>query len=180
MNQNHKRGGISLEYLVRKALKGDPNAFVELIEGSRQSMYKIARSYFSNEDDIADAIQDTIETAYHSLPNLKRAEYFRTWLIRILINKCIDIIRKNRKESPVEIFPDQGAPCAELKNCEFEELMCSLDEKYRTVLLLYYGEGFKVSEIAQLLGMEENTVKSRLSRGRSKFRAVWSGQNASF
>ena len=65
----------------------------------------------------------------------------------------------------------------ELANCEFEELMRSLDEKYRTVLLLYYGEGFKITEIAQLLDMEENTVKSRLSRGRDKFRQVWTAHN---
>ena len=67
---------------------------------------------------------------------------------------------------------------AELANCEFEELMRFLDEKYRTVLLLYYGEGFKVTEIAQILDMEENTVKSRLSRGREKFRQIWTAQNA--
>ena len=68
--------------------------------------------------------------------------------------------------------------CAELTECEFEELMRFLDEKYRTVLLLYYGEGFKVTEIAQILNMEENTVKSRLSRGREKFRKIWTAQNA--
>ncbi len=167
-----------MEYLVKKAQNGSSRAFVELMESSKQGMYKVARSYFSNEEDIADAIQDTIEAAYRSLPNLTSAEYFHTWLIRILINKCIDIIRKKKQESPVEIFPDQGAPCIELKNCEFEELMQSLDEKYRTVLLLYYSEGFKISEIAQLLDMEENTVKSRLSRGREKFRQIWTGQSA--
>ena len=177
MNRRGKEE-ISLEYLVRKAKKGDPQAFIELIEASKQSMYITARSYFSNEEDIADAIQDTIETAYRSIVSLKNDKYFHTWLIRILINKCIDMIRKNRRESPVEFFPEQGEMCAELTECEFEELMRFLDEKYRTVLLLYYGEGFKVTEIAQMLNMEENTVKSRLSRGREKFRKIWTAQNA--
>ncbi len=54
--------------------------------------------------------------------------------------------------------------------------MRSLDEKYRTVLLLYYGEGLKISETAQLL--DENTVKTRLTRGRKKFREIWSAQSA--
>ena len=62
-------------------------------------------------------------------------------------------------------FPEYGEVSRELENSEFNELMNSLDEKYRTILLLYYGEGFKISEIAQLLDMEENTVKTRLSRG---------------
>ena len=178
MNTRKGKEGITLEYLVRKAQQGNGRAFVELIESNKQAMYKVARSYFSGEEDIADAIQDTVEAAWRSLPNLSRAEYFRTWLIRILINKCIDMIRKRKQETPVELFPDQGAACKALANCEFEELMQSLDEKYRTVLLLYYGEGFKISEIAQLLDMEENTVKSRLSRGREKFRQIWTGQSA--
>lgn len=172
-----RKGAVNLEYLVRRARQGDGDAFIELIERNRQDLYKVARSYFSGEADIADAIQDTIEAAYCSIGRLKEEKYFRTWLIRILINKCIDIRRKKQKESPAELFPDQGEMCAELMNCEFEDLMRMLDEKYRTILLLYYGEGFKVSEIAQLLEMEENTVKSRLSRGRERFRQIWTAQN---
>ena len=99
MNRRGKEE-ISLEYLVRKAKKGDPQAFIELIEASKQSMYKTARSYFSNEEDIADAIQDTIETAYRSIVSLKNDKYFHTWLIRILINKCIDMIRKKPQGKP--------------------------------------------------------------------------------
>ena len=166
-----------MDYLVRKAQQGDPRAFIELMDAHRQSMYKVARSFFYSEDDIADAIQDTIESCYRTLPHLGHTEYFRTWLIRILINKCRDILRRNKRECPLEGFPEQGEVCMELKNCEFEDLMNCLDEKYRTVLLLYYGEGFKVSEIAQLLDMEESTVKSRLSRGRGKFREAWAAAN---
>ena len=62
MNRQRKEG-ISLEYLVRKAQQGDSHAFIELIELNKQSMYKVARSYFSGEEDIADAMQDTIGTA---------------------------------------------------------------------------------------------------------------------
>ena len=147
MYPTERKEGVFLEHLVTKAQQGDGRAFVRLIEMNKQSMYKVARSYFTNDEDIADAIQDTIETCYRSISHLAEAQYFRTWLTRILINKC-----------------------------EFEELMRFLDEKYRTVLLLYYGEGFKVTEIAQILNMEENTVKTRLSRGRSKFRELWTVQ----
>ncbi len=179
MNITQRKEGVSLKYLVRKAQQGDAGAFIELMDNSRQSMYKIARSFFSNEEDIADAIKDTIEACYRSLPDLKQTGYFRTWMIRILINKCKDIMKKNKREYPVEIFPEQGEVCKDLKNCEFEDLMSSLDEKYRTVLLLYYGEGFRIAEIALLLDMEESTVKSRLSRGREKFRRVWTEADGS-
>ena len=171
-----RKEGISLEHLVTKAQQGDGRAFVRLIEMNKQSMYKVARSYFTNDEDIADAIQDTIETCYRSISHLAEAQYFRTWLTRILINKCIDILRKNKREHPVSEFPEYGESSMELNNYEFNELMTSLDEKYRTIRLLYYGEGFKISEIAQLLDMEENTVKTRLSRGRSKFRELWTVQ----
>ena len=59
-------------------------------------------------------------------------------------------------------------------DCEWKEVLSCLDEKYRIVLLLYYGEGFKIKEIAQILEMDENTVKTRLSRGRKKFEHAYS------
>ena len=151
---------------------------IQLVESNKQSMYMIARSYLSNDEDIADAIQDAIESCWRNLDQLEKPAYFRTWMTRILIHKCIDIIRKNRREHPVSDFPEYGAEHKDLDNYEFSELMKSLDEKYRTILLLYYGEGFKISEIAQLLDMEENTVKTRLSRGRQKFRMMWDSQDA--
>ena len=101
MHSAERKEGSSLKHLVKKAQQGDARAFVRLIEINKQSMYKIARSYFTNDKDIADAIQDTIETCYRSIRHLADPGYFRTWMTRILINKCIDIIRKNKKEHPV-------------------------------------------------------------------------------
>ena len=98
MHSAERKEGSSLKHLVKKAQQGDARAFVRLIEINKQSMYKIARSYFTNDEDIADAIQDTIETCYRSIRHLADPGYFRTWMTRILINKCIDIIRKNKKE----------------------------------------------------------------------------------
>lgn len=161
-----------------KKQRNKARTFIQLVESNKQSMYKIARSYLSNDEDIADAIQDAIESCWRNLDQLEKPAYFRTWMTRILIHKCIDIIRKNRREHPVSDFPEYGAEHKDLDNYEFSELMKSLDEKYRTILLLYYGEGFKISEIAQLLDMEENTVKTRLSRGRQKFRKIWDSQDA--
>lgn len=157
----------------KKSCRKDTRTFMRLIESNKQTMYKVSRSYLSNDEDIADAIQDTIESCWKNFDLLENPAYFRTWMTRILINKCIDFIRKNRREHPVSGFPQYGTDHSELNNCEFNELMNSLDEKYRTILLLYYGEGFKISEIAQLLEMEENTVKTRLARGRQKFRELW-------
>ncbi len=164
-----EKGGISLNYLIKKARQGDTDAFVELMERQKQSMYKVARSYLHREEDIADAMQETVLDCYEKLGQLKSDRYFSTWLIRILINNCNDILRTGKKETPVERFQEQGDTCRELFQCEFEELMNTMDEKYRVILMLYYGEGFKIREIAQILDMDESTVKTRLARGRRQF-----------
>ena len=80
------------EFLIRKAKKGDKDAFCRLMDMHVQCMYKIAISYLKNDEDVADAIQDTILSCYENLPGLRKNNYFKTWMIRILINKCKDII----------------------------------------------------------------------------------------
>ena len=84
-----------MELLIKKAMKGDAEAFVQLMELNEVSMYKTAKAILANEEDIGDAIQETILAAYKNIHTLKKAQYFKTWLIRILINKCKDIIKKN-------------------------------------------------------------------------------------
>lgn len=162
-----------MKYLIKRAQQHDKEAFVELMELHKGSMYKVARNYLRQEYDIADAIQETILSCYENISTLKQPKYFKTWLLRILIHKCCDILREKRHECLLEDFPDQGENCMEMQNYEFEELMNSLDEKYRVILLLYYGEGFKIREIAQILDIEEGTVKTRLVRGRKQFEKVY-------
>lgn len=175
--QEERKGGIYLNHLVGQAKKRDKQSFVDLIELHKQSMYKVAWSYLHNDEDAADAIQETILKCYEKIDKLKNESYFTTWLIRILINNCKDILQKKKKETLSETFPEQGDVCRELENYEFQELLKMIDEKYRLVLLLYYGEGFKIREIAQILEMDENTVKTRLARGRREFGRVYEAEN---
>lgn len=140
---------------------------MELIEAHKQKLYKTAWSYLRNEDDVADAIQETILNCYENIDKLKNSSYFTTWMTRILINNCKDILQRKKREMPNEVMPEQGEFCRDLENYEFEELIRSMDEKYRLVLLLYYGEGFKIREIAQILEMDENTVKTSSRKERN-------------
>lgn len=159
-----------MKQLVIKAQRGnDAESFIELMEMNRQSMLKVAKSYLSNEQDVADAMQDTILTCYEKLHTLQQPQYFKTWLIRIVINKCKDILRQNRMtELPGELVVQETADNS-YADVEFMELLRQIDEKYRTILVLYYVEGFNTKEIAGLLEMNEHTVKSRLVRARKKF-----------
>lgn len=166
-----------MKHLVERAKKKDKQSFVELMELNKQNMYKVAWSYLHNDEDVADAIQETILNCYEKIGRLKNESYFTTWLTRILINNCKDILKKKKRETLSEVLPEQGEACKELENYEFQEVLKSIDEKYRLVLLLYYGEGFKIREIAQILEMDENTVKTRLARGRKQFGKVYETEN---
>ena len=75
---------------IQKAKNGD--AFIALMKSYMQSMYKIARSILKSDEDVADAIQETILSCWEKIDQLKECRYFKTWMIRILINKCNNII----------------------------------------------------------------------------------------
>lgn len=85
-----------MKYLVKRAQRGDKEAFVELMELYKQDLYKVAKSYLRCDEDAADAIQDTILSCYEHLKGLREIGYFKTWMIRILINKCKDILDKSQ------------------------------------------------------------------------------------
>jgi len=88
-----------MEELVIKAKNGDSNAFTELIYIIRLDLYKIARTRLSCQDDIDDAVQEAFVEAFYSLHKLKEVKYFKTWIIKILINKCNKIYLKNKKHN---------------------------------------------------------------------------------
>ncbi|MDO5135880.1 MAG: sigma-70 family RNA polymerase sigma factor [Eubacteriales bacterium] len=162
-----------MQRLAEKAAKGDAEAFLELMEQNSMSMYKVARGILKNQEDVADAVQETILSCFEKIHTLRKAEYFKTWLIRILINTCNQILRENRRELLPGEMPEEARSDPSLAEFEFQEMLGMVDEKYRLVLILYYVEGFRVQEIAALLDMKENTVKTRLSRARAQLKAEY-------
>lgn len=155
--------------LVKRAQKGDADAFVRLMEKYKLSLYKIAKSYLKNEEDIADAMQDAILSAYEHIRELKQATYFKTWVTRILINRCCDLLKHQKRFIPTVLEENQTASTP-ASDQAFYELLEELPADMRPIFLLYYGEGFRTREIAQILNLNENTVKSKLTRGRQKLK----------
>lgn len=156
------------ERLIQKAQSGDVNAFTELMEQHKIALYKVAKSYLKHEDDVADAMQDTVLSAWEHLRDLRELSYFKTWLTRICINRCNDILRRQKRVQPSE-YSEEVAVAPE-NDRDFYELLEELPEEYRMIFLLYYGQGFRTKEIAELLDLNENTVKSRLARGRQRLK----------
>lgn len=160
------RGVVMLqENDVLLAQSGDQEAFIRLINNCESSLYRVAKGFLKEDSDCADAIQETILKSYKSISKLKNPAYFKTWLIRILINECNDMLRTNQKSFPletIEIMADSSVDNFE----ELREALIQLNEKYRTVVGLFYFEGCSIKEIAEILTIREGTVKSRLNRAR--------------
>lgn len=154
------------EDLIKRAKRQDADAFTELMQLYMKDMYRVAMAILMNDEDAADAIQDTILVCWEKLNTLKKEQYFKSWMTRVLINKCYDIRRRSLRTVELEAYEEPAAEDA--YNLEFKEAMASLDEKYRCVMILFYGEGYHIDEISALLKLPQSTVKTRLQRGREK------------
>lgn len=160
-----------MELLVLRAMRGEADAFIELMEQTKPALLRVAYGYFKADADVADAIGETILNAWEHIGELRKPAYFKTWLTRILINNCNRLLREARRVQPMDELPEPaGVWDSTESNLEFKELIESLPENDRMIFVLHYGEGFTTKEISRTLDIRENTVKSRLRRGRERLR----------
>lgn len=141
--------------------------FTDLILDSEPTLYRVSMSMLRNEKDCEDAVQTAILTAYEKLDTLKKQEYFKTWLVRILINACNRQLKQKRKQTELCEYPQTLVSAEEV---EVHLAIEKLPPKIRETVVLYYIEQFSVKEIKQILKIPEGTVKSRLSKGRQLLR----------
>ncbi|MBS4179426.1 RNA polymerase sigma factor [Lederbergia citrea] len=160
----------SLKALVKKAKRGDGEAFVSLVKQYEDVLYRTASRLLNNDEDVADAMQEAIISAYERLHTLKNDEYFNTWICKILINKCNSLLNKNKSFSTVDVhvLPDQNND--DFQKIELEDALNSLNKDYRLAFILYYIVGLNIREMSEFLKEPEGTIKSRLSRGKSILR----------
>lgn len=150
----------------------DKEAFTAEVLEAEKSMYHIAKSILGNDEDCADAMQNAILSAYSKLHMLKNEAYFKTWLIKILMNQCYQMIREKKatvsyEEYMESQFPEEYLAMEDRKESEvFLEVM-NLQEKYRVPFVLHYVEGYSVKEIAKILEISQQNVKTRLYRSRN-------------
>lgn len=159
-----------MEELVRRAMENDTDAFLDLMDQMSDRMYKTAWSILKNDSDVADAVQDTILTCFEKIGTLKEPQFFATWLTRILINECYQILRHYRRYDDSGEPPEFTAVEDGMAQTRFQELLSLADERYHLILTLYYADECSISEIAGMLDMNENTVKTRLARAREQIR----------
>jgi RNA polymerase sigma-70 factor (ECF subfamily) len=181
-----RAGRIDDRELVRKAQKGDKEAFEELVRRHRHRVFAVARGILKRQEDVEDISQQVFVKAYFSLKRFDQRAAFSTWLYKITVNECWDLLRKKKVRPLVfesELSEEQGRqyvssenPLADVPDASdrlearqtVEKLLSFLDERDRTMLLLKEVEGFSVEEIAEVLDVNANTVKVRLFRARRR------------
>lgn len=139
--------------------------FAELVLESERTLYRVSMSMLKNETDCEDAVQAAILAAYEKLDTLKKEKYFKTWLVRILINICNQQLRSRNRVISLQDYTETPSIS---HDCDIDVKMAleQLTMNVREVIVLYYMEDFSVKEISQILKIPNGTVKSRLSKGR--------------
>lgn len=141
--------------------------FTKQVLCAEQSLYHIAKSILANDEDCADAMQSAILHAYEKQHTLRNEAYFKTWLTRILINECNQIIRSKKPFVSYEEYFAEHVQEDEEQDSEIFSIVMELENIYRIPFVLFYVEGFSVKEISSMLGLTLSTVKTRLHRGRN-------------
>lgn len=159
---------------VSKAKKGNKEAFLGLIDENRLNLYRVARGILTDKEDIEDALQNTIIKSFQKINSLEKNEYFRTWLIRILINECNEILRKNKRVTHLDDNTDTEIYSDSYENMDLTRAINSLSEELRLTTVLFYFEDMSLKDVAKILKIPEGTVRSRLTRARGKLREVMS------
>lgn len=159
---------------VDKAKNGDKEAFLYLINENKLNIYRVAKGMLRKEEDIEDAIQNTIIKAFEKVRTLKDNSLFRTWIIRILINECNEILRKSKK-----LISFEESACEENYNDIYENMDLTnainlLSEEFKVTTILFYFEDMSIKEISKFLDVPEGTIRSRLTRSREKLREIMS------
>ena len=181
---------MTQQELVTRAKAGDSDAFGQLLEENQDRVYSLALRMVNNPEDAADLAQEAFLSAWRNLESFQGEAAFSTWLYRLTTNLCIDFLRKEKRkrsagtvlylddteeeEGSIDL-PDYSAdPHRQLEQTEVREhlaaAMAALSPEHRKILSLREVSGLSYQEIADILDVEEGTVKSRIARARNALR----------
>lgn len=165
--------------LIAAHVAGDPHAFSEIVRRHRNRMWAVALRTTRDPEEAADALQEAFISAFRAAASFRAESQVTTWLHRIVVNACLDRIRR-RQARPTVTLPEKGAEPAATGDAMSDretriiitEALAELPEEQRAPIVLVDVQGYSVSETARMLGVAEGTVKSRCARGRAKLAKV--------
>lgn len=161
--------------LVKRAQKGDKDAYLELFQQYEEDLYRVGYIYLGNQEDALDVVQETAYRSYRSIKTLRKPQYFKTWLIKIAISYSIDVFRKRKKEvqltteyvDSITIGDEWDLPFS----LSLKDLMGSLDMEEKHVIVLRFYYDLTIREVAEVLNIPLGTGKTILYRALKKLRA---------
>lgn len=169
--------------------KMEETEFLELLDGRLNVLYKIAYSYFKDESNASDALQDAVVIAYKNIYKIKNKDKFNAWITTILVNRCREILRRNKiivfeqydaKVIDMSIL-NEGKQLSDYEKVENKiyliDLLNNIDEKYRDVIRLKYFGDYSLEEVGIILDIPLGTVKSRLNFGIKKLKGFMEVNN---
>lgn len=170
-----------MEELIKKIQTGDELAFKKLTQNVENDLYRIARTRLIDDDDIKDAIQNTMLITYKNSKKIRNFEAFKTWMFKVLINECNKIYNKNKKNKVIfekilngSVYEQYRDPIEDVHNkLNFDILISKLSYEERIALTLYYNSGLSYSQISKILKANENTIKSRITRAVQKLKKLY-------
>lgn len=182
------------ELLLRRACKGDVQAFEELMQSHESRIYAIALRMMGNREDAQDCAQEAMVRIYRAMGSFKGQSALATWICRITMNTCLDELRrrKARKVTSLDSLVDNGWSPTDTgdtpeehglrveKQNSLNQAIQSLPDDMRAAIILRDVKGYSYDEIASILDANVGTIKSRISRGREKLREILSKQSELF
>jgi RNA polymerase sigma-70 factor (ECF subfamily) len=166
--------------LLRAHVEGDPQAFAELVRRHRDRLWAVALRTIGDREEAADAVQDALLAAHRNAARFRGESAVTTWLHRIVVNACLDRIRR-RQAHPTVPLPDGSRsderpsgvePAAPMRDHDtalvVREALAALPPDQRAAIVLVDVQGYPVAEAAEILGVAEGTIKSRCARGRAR------------
>jgi RNA polymerase sigma-70 factor, ECF subfamily len=164
------------EDLVRRFLSGDRTAFAALVERHERRVYNLALRMTGREEDARDATQDALLTVLKKLSSFRGEAAFTTWLHRVTVNACYDVLRKRQRaplldrgdvdRPPLEPPPAPDHADASDLSIDVQQALSQVPEDFRVVMILHDVQDLPHEEVAAILSIPIGTVKSRLHRGR--------------
>jgi len=164
-------------WTARRAAKGDGEAFAQLAEGVKSSLYAAAWAKMSNAADALEAVDETIYRAYRSIRRLREPRYFKTWITRILINTCNGMLTKRRRETPAKDLREEVCR-DDLDGIALKDAVKMLPDELQDVIALRFFSDMTVRDSARVLGLPEGTVKTRQRRALALLRVELEEENA--
>ncbi|SCE81094.1 RNA polymerase sigma factor SigM [Micromonospora chokoriensis] len=168
--------------LLRAHVDGDPHAFAELFRRHRDRLWAVALRTLGDREEAADALQDALLSAHRAAARFRGDSAVTTWLHRIVVNACLDRIRRRQAHPTVPLpdgnraedgsgagGPEPAAPAPDHDTAlVVREALAALPLEQRAALVLVDVQGYPVAEVARILDVAEGTVKSRCARGRAR------------